>query len=51
MAELAQLPPGGATTRQSPRSQTTWIRVTASTVVPLLPGPSVTMSTVARPGV
>ena len=33
------MPPGGATTRQSPRCHTTWIRVTAMTVVPLLAGP------------
>ena len=45
------MPPGGATTRQSPRSQTTSTRVTASTVVPLLPGPSVTMAAVAGRGV
>ena len=51
MAELAQAPPGGAITRQSPRCQTRWIRVTAMTVVPLLAGPSVTMSAVAAAGV
>jgi hypothetical protein len=46
-AELAQSPPGGATTRQSPRCQVTSIRVTARTVAPPVPGPSVTTSTVA----
>jgi hypothetical protein len=51
VAELAQLPPGGAITRQSPPSHTSWIRVTASTVLPLLAGPSETMSAVAARGV
>ena len=50
LAALAQLPPGGASTRQSPACQTTWIRVLASTVAPLAVGPAVTTATVAAAG-
>ena len=37
-AELPQSPPGGATTFQSPPSQTTSIWTEARTVAPLVPG-------------
>jgi len=50
-AELPQSPPGGATTFQSPPSQTTYIWTEARTVVPLLPGPALTRSRMAAAGV
>ena len=50
-AEFPQSPPGGATTFQSPPSQTTSIWTEARTVAPLAPGPALTRSRMAAAGV
>ena len=50
-AELPQSPPGGATTFQSPPSQTTCIWTEARTVAPPAPGPATARSRMAAAGV